>query len=76
MRCVDGETLARTTMCPREFACLEGNGHCLCGAEGRVAKGVVVTRLAREGCPYAAPGAGSDLCTCPTRAELLEKYGV
>ena len=76
MRQVDGETLGRTTQCRREFACLETAGRCLCSAQGRTSKGVVVEKLACDGCPYAAPGAGSDLCTCPTRAKLLEKYGV
>jgi hypothetical protein len=76
MRKVDGETLGRTTMCPREFACLEDGSRCACPAAGLTGGGVLLEKLNCQGCPYAAPGAGSDLCMCPTRAKMLEKYGV
>lgn len=75
MRRVDGDALGRTTKCPREFACLEDGSHCMCPAAGATLGGVLLEKMNCQNCPYVVPGGGSDLCTCPTRAKMLEKYG-
>jgi hypothetical protein len=76
MRKVDGDALARTTMCPREFSCLENDSRCMCPAAGTTPGGVLLEKVNCQDCPYLVPGGGSDLCTCPTRVKLQEKYGV
>jgi hypothetical protein len=76
MRQVDGDVLGRTTMCPREFSCLENDSRCTCPAAGTTLGGVLLEKANCQGCPYLVKGGGSDLCACPTRVKLQEKYGV
>jgi len=75
MRCVAGETLCRTTQCPREFVCLENHSRPPCIAIGSCAEGLVIEKANHSRCAYAARCDGSAVCTCPTRAELRERYG-
>jgi hypothetical protein len=74
MRQVDGEALCRTTMCPREFCCLEEATTCPCAAVGPSGAGVQVEKVSCPECPYAQKCGESDVCMCPTRSELHERY--
>lgn len=74
MRRVEGATLCRTTMCPREFVCLENSTGSPCVAVGRAGAGLALERANHPACPYATKCGESDACTCPTRAELHERY--
>ncbi len=74
MRRVEGATLCRTTQCPREFVCLESHTRCPCTALGMASGGLALEKACTAGCPYATKCNGSDVCTCPTRAELHERY--
>ncbi len=76
MRRVDGTTLCRTTKCPREFVCLESHVRCPCVALGLCEGGLLLEKANCSGCPYVEERDGRDVCTCPTRAELHERYQV
>lgn len=76
MRRVEGTTLCRTTTCPREFVCLENDSRLHCVAVGRSNGGLLLEKANCPGCPYVGKCGESGACTCPTRAELHERYQV
>lgn len=74
MRQVDGDALSRTTMCPREFGCLENNDQSHCAGKARTEAGIVLEKAKCPCCPYLRAGGDSEVCTCPTRAQLHKRY--
>jgi len=58
MRCVAGETLCRTTQCPREFVCLENHSRPPCVAIGFRAEGLVIEKANHSKCAYASMWCG------------------
>jgi len=61
-------------MCPREFGCLENNEQSHCSGTGRTDAGILLERAKCPCCPYLRSDGGSDICTCPTRADLYDRY--
>jgi hypothetical protein len=78
MRQVDGETLRRTTKCQHSFFCLGGCGWQLCPAGDQASEsgGVVTLERLRPHCKYVRSSDEISTCTCPTRHELRETYGL
>jgi hypothetical protein len=75
--CVSNETLSQTTRCKKNMSCLKGSTDHLCPVEQCV-RGKVhfVTCLNKEGCSYRIPFADGQVCHCPVRKEIYNKYHV
>ena len=73
---ISKEILEKTTNCDRNFECLNG-GSIHCEVENCVNKEVLfVKSSSTENCPYKLPYGYSNICTCPTRKEICNKYGI
>ena len=77
MRQVNGDTLRVTTGCMYQFHCLENSGWDMCPVTRPIEpRGVLLEICLRESCPYLTSRQGRPLCTCPTRCEIYERYGL
>jgi hypothetical protein len=74
---ISADTLACTTECKYGFRCLsEGSGR-ICTAEHAIpGNGVFIRRAKEIGCPYAERTEEGYACSCPTRIELYERFGL
>ena len=63
--------------CWADFACLNGNGHCVCPVERVISERYVFVKPKNcIECPYRIPfGSASHVCACPVRNELHRRYG-
>lgn len=74
---ISDETLKRTTKCPWEMRCLSGWQCGDCVIEMTIRGDEAFIRSSKpDGCPYKISYGYGYVCTCPTRSELHEKYGV
>lgn len=72
---VSEETVQRTHKCWRGFACLSGNGRVVCPVRDYVTGVLFVEKTAESYCPYDVTFGYSNICTCPVRHEIYERYG-
>ena len=74
---VDQETVAKTTRCLHEFACLRNGAECLCKIQYHILRELYFVENSDScRCLYCIPCASSYVCTCPTRKELYERHHV
>lgn len=73
---IDIDTLSRTTKCTRDFACLTDSGQ-LCRVENCVDNKVHFIQCRHDAkCNYQISYGYSYICTCPTRKEIYNRYGL
>jgi hypothetical protein len=73
------ETLARTHLCQREFACLQEGGCDNCSGCDIVGENSInalyLGNRKSPGCPYHFDFGSAYLCTCPTRYAIYRQSG-
>lgn len=70
------ETIEKTTKCLKNFECLNG-GSIRCKVEDCINNEVhFVKSSSTEYCPYNLSFGDDNICTCPTRKEIYNKYGI
>jgi hypothetical protein len=70
------ETIKETTHCHKDFECIKNNNIC-CNVTHSVNKQVhFVECKERVQCNYKMSFGNSFICTCPTRKEIYNKYGI
>ena len=74
---ISEELKNRTTMCRKDFACLENGDHVYCSVEEDAYDKVVFIKC-REGrsCIYQMPFGNSNVCNCLIRKEIYRKYKI
>jgi len=73
------EVIARTTQCPKNFACLSQPVQTVCKVEYCVNGLVdfVECKTATLPCEYKIPyGYTGNICLCPTRQEIYKRYNL
>jgi hypothetical protein len=73
---IDTNILSQTTECGRDFACLADTGK-LCRVENCVNNKVHFIECRDDAkCNYQISFGYSYICTCPTRKEIYNRYGL
>ena len=70
------EGTIKDTHCANDFSCLAGKKECLCEVESTVGKVIFIKSQFHIACKYCLSYGGSFICTCPTRNEIYNKYGL
>jgi hypothetical protein len=71
---IDSEIIERATKCDKKFACLTSSKHECCEICISLNDEICVLRCAAlNTCNYRLNGF-SDVCTCPVRVEIYNKY--
>ena len=74
---ISAATLRGTTRCPFDFVCLLDPEAQVCPVQRTIAGDGVFVESRRGGtCPYVVSFGYGHVCTCATRLELHERYGV
>lgn len=72
---ISKKTVKSAVKCPRDFQCLNDPKFKLCPVESYV-KGVgcFLKNSYKRNCPYKSSFGYSQVCKCPVRCEIFEKY--
>lgn len=72
------EILEATGDCGKDFSCLSSNGEILCGVKEEIGGELYFIKddAAIDYCFYKNSFGNSDICTCPTRKEVYNAYGI
>jgi hypothetical protein len=73
---VSEETRQKTEKCWRGFACLSDTGNGPCAVRSCVRGVLFVDKQTASYCPYDVIFGYSHICSCPTRQEIYDRYGV
>ena len=69
--------LQNTTNCENGFSCLNGGREKICKVESVVSDKVLFVKcLHTDNCYYKLSFGQEIICTCPTRKEIYNKYGI
>ena len=71
---ISKETLDKTVYCKKDFDCIKNNNIC-CKVVDCVNKEVYFVECRKFFCNYRLNYGNSDICNCPTRKEIYNKYG-
>ena len=72
----DREIIEKTTRCKYDHQCLVDTGCALCPAERLVTDvGVLLKNSWGVDCDYLAKSLTAQLCTCPVRQAVYDRYG-
>ncbi len=71
---IDSEIIDKATKCDKKFACLADSKHLCCEIYISLNNEICVLRgVAKNKCNYKM-GGFSEVCTCPVRVEIYNKY--
>lgn len=74
---IDEKIITETTQCKKKFECLSIDSNVYCKVEKcLVNKDLLVECSVRKYCIYKTPFEDSFMCSCPTRNEIFNKYGI
>ncbi|REE83269.1 hypothetical protein BX611_0556 [Lutibacter oceani] len=73
---IDKELIEKTTKCKKSFGCLNNDQHILCKVEHCVSNKVHFVKCSDNFCPYRMSFGYSDVCNCPMRKEIFNKYKI
>ena len=73
---IDKELLEKTTDCNKDFACLNNDKHICCKVEHCVNNKVHFVKCLDNYCSYRMSYGYSDICNCPIRKEIFNKYNI
>lgn len=73
---IDKDIILQTTECNLDFGCLKGKDHqCLDSiVEKSVGNDILFMDCRNINCNYKSRFAGIDVCNCPVRREIYNKY--
>ncbi len=70
-------TLAKTTLCQQGFACTLGSTETICEVRELVLGEVLLIACAAKlPCKYSESFGSWAICTCPTRKEIHDRFGI
>jgi hypothetical protein len=71
---IDKEIIQKATKCDKQFACLNNKQHACCEIFKRFNNEIcMIYKANNHTCNYKESGF-SDVCTCPVRVEIYNKY--
>ena len=75
---IDEKTITETILCKKNFECLKNDKKVICKVENGINEGFFITKcIDNQICSYKKSiGYSPFQCTCPTRKEILNKYGI
>ena len=75
---IDEKVITETSLCKKNFECLKNDKEVICKVEPSVYERILITKcLDNRLCNYKKSFDYSPFqCTCPTRKEILIKYGM
>ena len=74
---IDKLIIAETVRCEKDFACLSEKTHVYCKVENCINKKIhFIERKDLFQCRYVMCFGDCYICTCPTRKEIYNKYGI
>ena len=74
---INKKIIAETTRCEKEFGCLNNDLNCCYKVEYRVyQKALYLICLDNRFCSYKRSFGFLFICGCPTRKEILHKFGI
>ena len=74
---IDKKTEQKTTDCNKDFDCLTNEKHIFCTGKYLVRKDLALDEcLSENRCYYRMSLGQMHFCTCPTRKEIFNKYGI
>jgi hypothetical protein len=74
---IDEKIIAETTLCERNFECLNNYTNRSCKVENYIIEKVFYIKcLSNNTCNYKRLCGNSFMCACPTRIEIYKKYGI
>jgi hypothetical protein len=74
---IDEKILQRTTSRNHDFRCLSGDKQCLCEVKGSIGADMKDIKPNPEiECKYHPSFGNNNLCLCPTRAEIYNRYRI
>ena len=74
---IDKEILKNTSTCEKKFQCLNNESNSLCKVVDSINQEVhFVKCLCKDICNYQMSYGLSNICTCPTRKEIFNKYSI
>jgi len=74
---IDEKIITETTLCERNFECLNNNKNSSCKFENYMSEKVLFIRCpSNRTCNYKRSCGNSFMCACPTRIEIYRKYGI
>ena len=73
---VDDNIKQETTKCKKNFSCLSGETP-ICSVELSIENKILFIKcVSKEPCSYRVPFGYSDVCICPVRKELYNRYKI
>ena len=73
---VDDDIIQQTTKCGKNFSCLSGEKP-ICSVELCIDNKIhFIKCVSNKSCSYRVPFGYSDVCTCPVRKELYNRYKI
>jgi hypothetical protein len=75
---VSEDTLAQTTKCEMDFACLSGQASAQCQIESSMesVRFLMVNKIITEPCNYSFRFGDSEFCNCPVRFEMYQHHDI
>ena len=73
---ISKETIAKAKDCDRAFACLKEDDQPSCKISYCVNDKIHFLEKLERYCPYHINYANKQVCNCPVRIEIYQKYGV
>lgn len=74
---IDDKIIAGTLLCKRNFGCMKNNMHVYCKVEDCVNEKIHFVRCVDNlHCSYKMVFGNSNMCTCPMRKEIFNKYKI
>jgi hypothetical protein len=74
---IDDKIVAETLLCEKNFECMKNNVHVYCRVEKCIDEKVhFIKCIDSFHCSYKLVFGYSNICTCPTRKEIFNKYSI
>jgi hypothetical protein len=74
---ISKDIISKTTVCANEFSCLSGDRKCLCEVEKNPKEQLYILRhLNYRRCNYSYVFGYYNVCCCPVRQEIYDRYHI
>jgi hypothetical protein len=73
---ISEDILKKTDNCKKDFACLSSNKESTCNVESVLNEGMKIVKCKDTSCSYSSSYGYSNICNCPTRNEIYNKYNL
>ena len=74
---IDEEIVQRTTQCEHDFSCISEDKTCICEAIRSIGHVILeIKHKYRSVCRYCLSYGNTDICLCPIRNEIYNRYNI